>query len=212
MLSAARRLTTVRAMASAPLFFLDEFALRQFNDKTYQGTRITGIEPDAFAEEVNRLCSDESKLVDGYAPFCKHVFVKNFVGAKVPAVKLTKENEHLVRSEYKARTEKELPVLTRYIPIDKYEPKEAAHLDIILYSREQVMAEHEALGNSLDIPDRPWGIISIKAQDEDYETPMQPITIMRNALGKDQGGSGVPLEREKYNASVSYWSQHVPLA
>ena len=26
------------------------------------------------------------------------------------------------------------------------------------------MAEHEALGNSLDIPDRPWGIISIKAQ------------------------------------------------
>ena len=28
----------------------------------------------------------------------------------------------------------------------------------------------------------PWGIISVKAQDEDYETPMQPITIMRNSL------------------------------
>lgn len=41
MLSAARRLTTVRAMASAPLFFLDEFALRQFNDKTYQGAPLS---------------------------------------------------------------------------------------------------------------------------------------------------------------------------
>ena len=28
----------------------------------------------------------------------------------------------------------------------------------------------------------PWGIISVKAQNEDFETPMQPITIMRNSL------------------------------
>ena len=32
-----------------------------------------------------------------------------------------------------------------------------------------------------------------------YEIPMNPITMMRNALGKSEGGSGVPLEREKYN-------------
>ena len=25
----------------------------------------------------------------------------------------------------------------------------------------------------VQLPDAPWGIISIKAQDEDYETPMQ---------------------------------------
>ena len=49
---------------------------------------------------------------------------------------------------------------------------------------------------------------SIKAQDEDYETPMQPITMLRNALGKEEGGSGVPLDRDKYNASVAYWSKH----
>ena len=49
---------------------------------------------------------------------------------------------------------------------------------------------------------------SIKAQDEDYETPMQPITMLRNALGKEEGGSGVPLDRDKYNASVAYWSEH----
>lgn len=44
-----------------------------------------------------------------------------------------------------------------------------------------------------------------RAQEEDYETPMQPITIMRNALGGEHGGSGVPLDRAAYNASVGYW-------
>ena len=49
-------------------------------------------------------------------------------------------------------------------------------------------------------------------QMEEFETPMQPITMLRNALGKAEGGSGVPLEREKYQASVDYWSVHVPIA
>jgi len=52
------------------------------------------------------------------------------------------------------------------------------------------------------------GIVSIKAQDVDYELPMQPITVMRNALGKDQGGSGVPLDREKYMEAFNYWNDH----
>ena len=38
---------------------------------------------------------------------------------------------------------------------------------------------------------------------------MDPITMMRNALGMDQGGSGVPLNREKYLKSVEFWEKHV---
>jgi hypothetical protein len=37
---------------------------------------------------------------------------------------------------------------------------------------------------------------------------MSPITILRNALGKEEGGSGVTLDREKYNQSVAYWKEH----
>jgi len=37
---------------------------------------------------------------------------------------------------------------------------------------------------------------------------VQPITMMRNALGREYGGSGVPLEADKYQASVDYWSKH----
>ena len=38
---------------------------------------------------------------------------------------------------------------------------------------------------------------------------MTPITMMRNALGKSEGGSGVPLNREQYDLSVKFWSEHV---
>ncbi len=51
----------------------------------------------------------------------------------------------------------------------------------------------------------------MKGQLCDYELPMQPITMMRNALGKDQGGSGVPLDANKYRDSVAFWSKHVAI-
>ena len=53
---------------------------------------------------------------------------------------------------------------------------EAKYLDVILYTREQLVKEHKAMpskGDADALPQAPWGIISIKAQDEDHETPMQ---------------------------------------
>lgn len=86
-------------------------------------------------------------------------------------------------------------------------PQKALYLDIILYSKDQVQEETKALKEedpNKDI-DYDYSIISIKAQNQDHEIPMQPITMMRNALGKEEGGSGVPLERHKYLASVEFW-------
>lgn len=37
---------------------------------------------------------------------------------------------------------------------------------------------------------------------------MDPITMMRNALGKEEGGSGVPLDRTKYLQSIDFWSKN----
>ena len=67
------------------------------------------------------------------------------------------------------------------------------------------------MGRADDSETSPWGIISVKAQDVDYELPMQPITMMRNALGKEEGGSGVPIVRDEYFRSVDFWSKHAPL-
>ena len=47
------------------------------------------------------------------------------------------------------------------------EASKAKFLDLILYSREQLVKEHEAMpgkGPSDQLPDAPWGIISVKPQ------------------------------------------------
>jgi hypothetical protein len=85
----------------------------------------------------------------------------------------------------------------------------AKYLDLILYSREQIEKENEAMGQSASSGEKaPWGIVSIKAQDVEGELPMTPMTVMRNALGKEEGGSGVPLDREKYMEAFEYWKDH----
>lgn len=207
------------ALLHGDTFFLDNFALRQWDDPNYSGTRVA-YDKQQFVAKVHELFKQGGcKLVDGYAPFCKHVFVPNFVGAKLGALDITPANRHLLRSAYTRRRPEELPVLTRWFPEAEVQPvPEAAHLDLILYSREQLVEEYRAMpskGQDQDpeqlLPNVPWGIISVKAQNEDYETPMQPITMMRNALGREEGGSGVPLNREAYEASCAYWQTHAPI-
>mmetsp|Transcript_23617 Transcript_23617/g.54043 ORF Transcript_23617/g.54043 Transcript_23617/m.54043 type:complete len:204 (+) Transcript_23617:116-727(+) len=199
--------------SKVPTFNLDPFCVRQFDDPKYSGTRIQ-YDKAAFAAKVNELYETGNfPLVDGYAPFCKHLFVPNFTPAQLNVLPITTQNQHLLRSGYEARTEQELPVLVRWFPVDTAPPTPVAkYLDIILYSREQINKEAAAMGrDEHDDGGSPWGIISVKAQDVDYELPMQPITMMRNALGKEEGGSGVPLDRAAYDASVSFWSKHAPL-
>lgn len=203
---------------SGDIFFLDEFAIRQWDDPNYSGTRISG-DKGQFVKRIHELHSEAGgTLIDGYAPFCKHVIVPNFVGAKVGCLEIVDSNQHLLRCAYTRRRPDELPVLTRWFPESEVEVPEAKMLDVILYSREQLVQEYKAVQERKgapvedpDLPPAPWGIISIKAQDEDYETPMQPITMMRNALGKEEGGSGVSLDREKYEASAAYWEKHAAI-
>lgn len=63
------------------------------------------------------------------------------------------------------------------------------------------------MGNENINKDFDWGVISIKPQNENFELQMDPITMMRNALGVEYGGSGVPLEKEKYLDSVKFWAE-----
>jgi hypothetical protein len=101
----------------------------------------------------------------------------------------------------------------------------AKYLDLILYSREQINLENQAQRTKENVADptatsvatntaetAPWGIVSIKAQDIDTELPMTPITNMRNALGKEYGGSGIPLDYDKYMECVHYWNDHATIS
>jgi hypothetical protein len=68
-----------------------------------------------FEDRIN-LLYDESKLVDGYAPFCKHLFIPNFCDdARVNVLPITMENEHLIRTKYDARTELEVRTIIIFL-------------------------------------------------------------------------------------------------
>ena len=190
-------------MDSSPIV-IDSFCFKQFLPTSAQYIPYVLKE---FEQILNSLYS-ASNLKPGYAPFCKHLFIENFTEAKVSVLSITEENSSLLRSKYEARTDKELPVLIRWFPKEIIsEVPKAKYLDIILYSYEQIQEENKARN---DLDSQPnlyeWGVVGIKPQDEDFELPMQPITMMRNALGKEEGGSGVPLDRAKYLESVEYWS------
>ena len=127
-------------------FFLDDFAMRQWDDPNYGGTKIDFPKADFVKRVHDAHKSGDAPLVDGYAPFCKHVFVPNFIpGTKVGAIEITKDNEHLLRSGYSARSDAELPVLTRWFPQEKVDVPDATWLDVILYSREQLELERAAV-------------------------------------------------------------------
>ena len=202
-----------RKMSSAatPTIVLDGFGQRQFNNRDYTGTQIH-YDTTQFEKRINdEYESGKLELKDGYAPFCKHLFVENFADVTCGYVKKTAETISLIESSYELRQEGELAVLVEYISREKLAPPKATHLDIILYSRDQIIKENQDMGVTPPKTDAPWGIISIKGQLCDYELPMQPITAMRNALGREEGGSGVPIDRAKYQASVDFWSNHVSI-
>lgn len=207
---------------------MDRFALRQFNKSApsfinYDPVAFEGKINEVYLKSLEEMKSKGLDLKDfekneilrpGYAPFCKHIIVDNFISDLKPGtVEITTENSSLIKTVYEARTEKELPVLKRFILASdiKGEIPSAKYLDVILYSKEQITLENKSMGNDDENAsiDYDYGIISIKPQNSNFELPMDPITMMRNALGKEEGGSGVKLEREKYMNSVAYWDKNV---
>ena len=191
---------------------LDPFCFKEFEAIAGAAPNLP-IDKEEFTLKVNDFylkVKDEGGLKDGYAPFCKHLFMENFVECVSSCAEITPENEKFLKSDYVARRENELPVLTRWFDKSLIPTHRAKYLDIILYSKDQIQAENKDMGTedpSKDI-DYDYGIISVKRQDVDHECPMQPITMMRNALGKEHGGSGVPLEFEKYKESCDFWKKH----
>ena len=71
---------------AAPVFSLDSFCHRQFDDEAYSGTKINISKTDFLArcnalhEQAKEANGGACPLAPGYAPFCKHLFVENFVG------------------------------------------------------------------------------------------------------------------------------------
>lgn len=158
---------------------------------------IQGTTAEAFEAYLN--ANAPLKALPGYAPFCQLWVYENWTETRCLTIPISDDNRHQLRSAYEARTPSELPVLVRWF--EGLEAPRAAYLVVILYSREQMAKEGDKLKAD-------WGVVGCLATCTPEEIPMAPITMMRNALGVDEGGSGVPLDREAYARSVDYWSHH----
>ncbi len=180
---------------------------RHFEDQR-SGTFITDRTPDKFQDELNKispLSEHKSpafrKVLPGYAPFCKLWFYKNWTDAKCGAIEIHSGNEQFLRTGFQARNDNELAVLCRWF--EEVDTRLAEYLCIVVYSAEQLAKEGTKLPEGFD-----WGVVAILGQSHDNEEPMPPSAMIRNALGTEEGGSGVTLDRAAYDRSVEFWSRH----
>lgn len=156
---------------------------------------------DITADDFERYLNDHPPLqvLDGYAPFCKLHVHRNWTSTRCLTVPVTDGNRHLLRSGYEARTPQELPVLVRWF--EDVEPPVADYLVAILYSAQQLAKEGAPIAGD-------WGVVGCLYTMRPEEIPMAPITMMRNALGVDEGGSGVPVDRDAYRRAVDFWEHN----
>lgn len=184
-------------MAGTKTIELTDFAVGRLFPRTPRRNTIQDCTPEDFERHLNEV--PPLRVLDGYAPFCKLHVHRNWTSTRCSVIPITDENRHLLHSDYEARTPSELPVLVRWF--EGVEPPVARYLIPILYSREQLAREGTRIRAE-------WGVVGCLYTSEPEEIPMAPITMMRNALGVDEGGSGVPLDREAYLRAVAFWSCH----
>ena len=176
---------------------LTDFARARLFPADGRRTAIQACSPAEFEARLN--AEPPERVLAGYAPFCRLHVHRNWTPTRCSAIAITDDNRHLLRSAYEARTPAELPVLVRWF--EGLEPPVAEYLVPILYSRDQLAKE----GSPIDAD---WGIVGCLYTMEPAEIPMVPITMLRNALGVEEGGSGVALDRAAYARSVAFWSRH----
>ena len=207
---------------------INPFAYRHWDNPEYSGTHVS-ISKDSFLQAVSKYIQENGGFMkcsyEGYAPFCRHVQMPNFINSTLDYVEITPEIEPLIKTGYIARQSFELPVLMRWVNSSDIKDKLiiADFLNLIFYSRSQVLSEIDATNLHQDLEHAnnestdlftdnwAWSLISIHATSKNGKTVMSPITAMRNALGKQYGGSSFPLDPKAYQESVDFWSKHVSI-
>ncbi len=173
---------------------LTDFARPRLFPREPRRNTIQDCTPGDFERRLNE--ETPHAVLEGYAPFCRLHVHRNWTSTRCMTIPVDDGNRHRLRTAYEARTKDELPVLVRWF--ENLEPPVANFLIPILYSREQMAKE----GTPVDAD---WGVVGCLYTMTPEETPMVPITMLRNALGVEEGGSGVSLDREAYLRSVAFW-------
>lgn len=184
-----------------------KFGYSQFFLKMQEKKSGSVFSQDALDKILQKL---DTKDFINYerSPEIKYIKLENDYGILCPLIEITEENQHHLRSSYSSRTPEELPVLIRYFPAElDLKRVLAKELTVVLYSKNQLLKEGDRPEDLFD-----WNIITILSEPEKNKTsPMPPITAMRNALGFEHGGNGIPIDRQAYMESVEFWSKYASI-
>lgn len=179
---------------------ITKFAMKH-TEEDFVGTKLTKKQLEEIRFLTESKLNLNTDVKDGYADFCKEVYIKDFP-VTCPVVRITPINFPHLRSDYVLRDEGELPHLARFFAKGTVEPSPAHHVTVIVYSREQLVNEGE------DYTGSDYDIVTVLAQPCEGTAPMNPYTMVRNHMGKEFGGSGVPLDRDEYKKAVEFWTEH----
>lgn len=189
---------------------MSNFALRHF--KRGSGTVISNVTPEDFIISINEQIEEWGiKLEDSLYPFCKYWIISNFTDAKPSSLPITLENYQYLRSGYSSRREGELPYLSRWFDFPVRPQGAGEYLTLILYSREQLLKEHNTNNPDEEFEiseDCDYGIVALQALNEPVVEPMTPYTMVRNALGIKSGGNGEEVDEEYLRNAAEYWESH----
>ena len=189
----------------------DTFVNRQFKP-TFAGTKI----PYEIKDELLEAFNNSTTILDSPWDFCKYVVIENTFNIKCATMPITLDVYPFIRTDYSSRTPQELPILSRFVQLPPgYTLPNSNYVVAVLYSRGQLLEEFNQSKKSTDdaefllSEDTTYGIVAVMGTEYEYPDPMVPITIMRNALGMDEGGNGETLNRDLYNESVEFWSKNI---
>jgi hypothetical protein len=192
----------------------DPFVTRQFS-QNFSGTKVNLEIKDELLEVINDAYDYASTetMLDSEWGFCKYLVLPNEFGVKCAVRPITLDIYPYIRTDYSQRTPEELAVLTRYVQLPPgFKSAEANYIVLVLYSKEQLQKEFKPKEEGQEFyfdDDVEWGVVSIMGTVLPHPDPLVPITIMRNALGVEEGGNGEILNRKVYNESVEFWSKHI---
>jgi len=192
----------------------DPFVSRQFSPG-FSGTKVNLEIKEDLLREINDTYQYALSdiFLDSEWNFCKYLVIENSFDVKCAVREITLDIYPYIRTDYVQRTPDELPVLSRFAQLPPgFKGQKANYIVLVLYSREQLAKEFKPKeeGQEFYFDDNvEWGIVSIMGTLLPYPDPLVPITIMRNALGIEEGGNGEILDKNIYNQSVEFWSKHI---
>lgn len=192
----------------------DPFVERQFSP-TFSGTKIYQEDKIRLLDEANKNLIDNN-LLESDSEFCKYLVLPNdtslegHFNIKCAVRPITLELYPYIRTDYVQRTPTELPILSRFVQLPPgFKNQYANYIVFVLYSREQLLKEFKDEGEFYFNDSVEWGIVSIMGTIKPYPDPMLPVTIMRNALGIEEGGNGEKLDKNAYAKSVEFWKNNI---